>query len=257
MRRGHDHSEGRSQLERLGAELVARETGRETHEMLRVARIEARGDQAAAAISQLHDLMAELWRRIEAAAPTTIVFSHQQLQLEAARLEWEIAHEVIAEGAFARSGWDVYAGAHLRLHQTSEHQEYPGRSASLWYARRPRTLATHWIEVAYDAAEGNAPSEEPFALKDLIKADLVAAGGETNLYHAAAPAPIDAADADAFCDRWMGLLARAATGDLERPSRDHAAPAYFDAEPEEEEEDAQAPAPVNPLMARLKLIDEQ
>lgn len=211
-------SGGRSALERLAADLSARDAERETRERLRVARAEARRDHAAAAIDELRAIIAELWSRIAEVVPMAMLYSQHRLELEQGMLEWDIEHDVVPEGAFERSGWDVAAGAWLRLHQRDSVYDYPGRSTSLWYAKLPGDSRAWWYEVAYNAAEGNAPAEEPFALKDLIKADMVASDEPSNLFHAVTPARLDDAGVEAFHDRWMGLLARAAAGELERPA---------------------------------------
>lgn len=208
---------GRSALERLGQELAARDAERETREMLKVARIEARRDRAGEALAELQRILAGLWNRVAELAPMTIAYSPQRLELELAAIEWDIEHEYVDEQSFARSGWDVFAGAWIRLHQRSIH-EYPGMSASLWFAQLPGQGSPAWHEVAYDAEEGNAPAEEPFALRDVIKADMVASSEASNLYVVSTPLRLEGASLEAFYDRWMGLLAAAAVGELERPA---------------------------------------
>jgi hypothetical protein len=251
--RRHD---GRSALERLGAELAARDAERETLERLKVARVEARRDKAAEAIRELRELMAELWNRISELAPMTLMYTPNRLELEQAMLEWDIEHDFVHEDAFERSGWDVYAGAWVRLHQRGSVFEYPGCSSALWYAKLPGDTAPAWHEVAYNAEEGNAPAEEPFALKDLIKADLVASSEPSNLFHAFEPGRMDDRHIDAFYDRWMGLLAAAAIGDLERPPltgpTGPAPERDDDAEPSDPSSDSQLPD--NPLFGRLRRL---
>lgn len=213
---GSGDSSGRNALERLGRELADREAERETREMLKVARVEARRDRAKAAIQDLHAIMGDLWARIGELAPMTIQYSAQRLELESGALEWDVEHEYVSEESFARSGWDVFAGAWIRLHQHAL-QEYPGMSASLWYAQLPGQTSPAWHLVAYDAEEGNAPAEEPFALRDVIKADTVASSETSNLHIVGDPLRLDDASTDAFHDYWMGQLAGAAVGGLIRP----------------------------------------
>lgn len=207
---------GRSALERLGQELAARDAERETREMLKVARVEARRDRAVEALQELQAIMGELWNRIAELAPMTIAYSPQRLELELAAIEWDVEHQYVDEQSFARSGWDVFAGAWIRLHQRSIH-EYPGLSASLWFAQLPGETSPAWHEVAYDAEEGNAPAEEPFALRDVIKADMVASSETSNLHIVGTPLRLAGDTLPAFHDRWMGLLAAAAVGELARP----------------------------------------
>jgi serine/threonine-protein kinase len=208
---------GRAALERLSAELSARDTERETRAMLEIAKIQARRDEATAALAALERIFADLWRRITSLVPSAIEISPWHLSIEDGHLTWEIAHDHIDEGSFDRSGWDVIAGAQIRIRQAAPKTDYPGMSASLWAVRRPGTTNPEWFEVAYNAEEGNAPAEEPFALKDLTKVDLIASGGMTNLYAAHGPIRIDGLRQDMFCDRWMGFLADAALGHMKRP----------------------------------------
>lgn len=207
---------GRSALARLGQELAARDAERETREMLKVARVEARRDRAAEAVQELQAIMGELWSRIAELAPMTIAYSPQRLELELGAIEWDVEHQYVDEQSFARSDWDVFAGAWIRLHQRSI-QEYPGMSASLWFAQLPGESSPAWHEVAYGADEGNAPAEEPFALRDVIKADMVASSEASNLHVVGRPLRLAGDSFGTFHDRWMGLLAGAAVGELVRP----------------------------------------
>ena len=248
---------GRAALERLGRDLAERETERETREMLKVARVEARRDQARDAVGALATIMEELWQRVTRLAPTTMAFSPQRLELELALLDWDIEHEYVNEHAFERAGWDVFAGGWLRLQQRSEVYEYPGRSTSLWYAKVGGDATPAWYEVAYNAAEGNAPSEEPFALKDLIKADLVASTEQSNLFHAAEPLRLEGSGIEAFYDRWMGLLAGAALGELERPTMsDDAAQAARARDVELEAERERSEQRSSSLIGRLRNLGD-
>ena len=262
MDASHDtgSGDGRSALERLGRELAARQAEQETLERLKVARVEARRDRAAQAMQELAELMAAFFDRILEVAPTASVYSPQVLELEQARIEWDVDHEFVREEEFERSGHDVYAGAHIRLHQGPNPHDYPGCSASLWCTAVPAGTDPVWHEVAYNAAEGNAPAEEPFALKDLIKADIVASGDtETNLSHVAPPRALQGPGFEQFVDRWMGLLAQAAIGDLARPEqpapqpqgglRSSARPEPAPEPPAEDEDDGPSS---NSLIGRLR-----
>lgn len=247
---------GRSALERLGADLAARDAERETLERLKVARVEARRDRSNEALGELREIMAELWNRIGELAPMTLMYSINRLELEQATLEWDIEHEFVHEGTFERSGWDVYAGAWLRLYQRGSVFEYPGCSSALWYVKLPGDAAPAWHEVAYNAEEGNYPAEEPFALKDLIKADLVASSEPSNLFLAFEPGPMDERGRDLFFDRWMGLLAAAAIGDLERPPLvpPPGGPDGSDGGFDQGESSNEPTLPDNPLFGRLRQL---
>ncbi|MCB0877410.1 MAG: hypothetical protein KDC46_00310 [Thermoleophilia bacterium] len=214
---GEPARSGQSALEQLGAQLAARDEELQTRERLRQARAEVRVERAAEAVAQLEELMAGFWRRIAELAPMAVAYSARRLELEQAVVEWDVEHESIREGAFEQSGWDVLAGAWIRLQQHDSVFEYPGCSSSLWYAKLPGQSQAAWHEVAYNAAEGNAPAEEPFALRDVIKADVAGSPAPANLFPVFPPRPLAGPGLDAFQDRWMGLLAKAAIGDLERP----------------------------------------
>lgn len=60
----------------------------------------------------------------------------------------------------------------------------------------------------------------PFALTDDVRGADEAAGPVLGTFQFAwGPQPVDDEDADAFYDRWVGLLAQAAKGGLSYPRR--------------------------------------
>ena len=135
--------------------------------------------------------------------------------LRKAKLELTIrAPDAFPEGAFGASGWDVVAGAKLRLIQIA-----PGysRSSSLWYASVPSEECYRWREVAYrfHPVIGRKARDNPFAVDDLEQADIAMAQGMVHPVEVAfGPACIDNEDVEAFIDRWANLFAKAVAGGL-------------------------------------------
>lgn len=131
--------------------------------------------------------MGRLFERIRDTAPTARLETSERLRLGRATLSWRISHQLVPEGSFPHSGWDVIAGAELKLSQ--EDPAYPGRSASLWYTDLGGGAGYRWVETPYMTVLGApAPTDEtPFAVDDLEDADL-AASNVTHVYqHAARP----------------------------------------------------------------------
>ena len=118
------------------------------------------------------------------------------------------------EGAFGASGWDVVAGAKLRLIQIAPRYS---RSSSLWYASVPSEECHRWREVAYrfNPVVGRRAKDNPFAVDNLEEADIAMAPGMVHPVQVAfGPVCIDHEDVEAFIDRWTDLFAKAVAGVL-------------------------------------------
>lgn len=126
---------------------------------------------------------------------------------------------MIPDDAFPQSGWDVVLGG--VIHVMQDRPKYIW-SASLWYSKLPDDDNYRWREVSYFGNPSIPKDElnikfEPFALKDFAEADK-AASLTIGLYQIAfGPKPIDDEGFDDFCNRWAGLLAKAANGQLSYP----------------------------------------
>lgn len=114
----------------------------------------------------------------------------------------------IAPETFRLSGWDVILGGRIGVRG-------PGCdwSASLWYA--PAEDGTYrWMEVAYLTLGGSSPWPHFFPPGD--EADIASSKAVSPyvIHHACV---IDGDELNEFYDRWMELLAKAATGTLVPP----------------------------------------
>lgn len=210
---------GASALAAAGASVAEEEARREAAADTEERRLAARRATAAEGVAILRGVLRHLWHRIKAETPAAREDSDRRIVLGRGALSWDMTHEFIPEGGFEHSKWDVIVGAALSVTQQGGRHGYPGRSTSLWYARRPGDVGYRWLEVPYMVVLQAGPAEEPFALKDVSDADLAASTIMHRYQHAAEPAPVDDEDFDPFCDRWMARLAQAAQGALEHPSR--------------------------------------
>ena len=91
-------------------------------------------------------------------------------------------------------------------------------SASLLFADRNDGNGFRWYEVSFWTL-GQSNKDEPFGLAG-YEADIdLALGNIThNVSVAYGPAPVDGEDEEGFITRWTGLVAKAAIGQLSRPS---------------------------------------
>jgi hypothetical protein len=95
----------------------------------------------------------------------------------------------IGESAFSRSGWDVVAGAIIKVRQSALPNEW---SASLWYSKQLEKDEYRWREVSYFNAFGsnrNKLKDEPYFLSDTEAADQAASSGISGYQIAWGPVP--------------------------------------------------------------------
>jgi serine/threonine protein kinase len=116
------------------------------------------------------------------------------------------------------TGWDVLGWALIDVNceKGSGHRPYTW-SASLLFADRKDGGGFRWYEVSFWTI--GRDRDEPFGLEG-YKADIDLALG--NIMHsvnvAYGPLPIDGEDEEVFIARWIDLVAKAAIGQLTRPS---------------------------------------
>jgi serine/threonine protein kinase len=118
--------------------------------------------------------------------------------------------------------WDIVASSIITVVTTpSEHGREYAWSASLIYADRNDGHGYRWYEVAFFTSalsrkRGNR--DEPYALelheRDFFQALSPAMHSVAVAY---GPLPIDGEDEADFIERWLGLIAKAAAGQLEQP----------------------------------------
>ena len=115
--------------------------------------------------------------------------------------------------------FEVIACASIELEQTSTHNDYPGRSHSLWYCDALQEGRFEWFELAFMDSPlfGGRRRMEPYAAQPegiSIAFDRVI--GATQL--AWPLEQLDRADPQEFVDRWIGWFAEASNSKLFRPS---------------------------------------
>ena len=140
------------------------------------------------------------------------------VSLGGAQLKLGIYGEVF-HGIFSRSNWDVLAGGWIQVGPANGPYK---RSASLWYTDLGKEAGDYrWYEVCYmlNPFSRKQRLDQPFALHPGKEADFAASPGLVEYQFGAKPKPVDDEDFEAFCDRWMSLLADAAVGKLQQPSR--------------------------------------
>jgi serine/threonine-protein kinase len=205
-------------LEKVGAEVAEQEGQAEAIREREVSKRQRRNSLCSAAIQILELISAELLRRIMDSAPLAKGNKRDIIVLGGAVLEISpMTINPIGESAFSQSGWDVVAGAVVKVRQSAPPYEW---SASLWYSKEHERDAYRWREVSYftNAFSRHQPRYEPYFLDDINAADLAASRVMSGYQIAWGPSPIDDEDVEAFYERWADLFARAVRGQLQHPS---------------------------------------
>lgn len=138
--------------------------------------------------------------------------------LGAGSLSCSVNFPYVEEGVFKGSGWNVVAGALIKVTQDSP--GYPGRSANLWFMKMQGEESYRWWEVCYMSFGGMAPRLEPFGFEEqsgLRHADLAAAPIMHTYQCASRLVPIDGEYEEEFLQRWVSRFAQAAKNILGRP----------------------------------------
>jgi len=215
--RDERESTGSSALAAAGARVAEIEAAEEAAKISTEEARTKRRRTAQDALERLTLLMRDLTLRVQENAPLARGSSNT-IELGEGQLGWEITHEYFEPDAFAKSGWDVYAGARFWVAQSRG--DYRGRSACLWYTEIGTGEDLRWYEVAY-MQNALIPAPSPISPTAIDPDDADAATGPAvTIYQiASGPLPIDDEDFEAFCDRWMERLALASARQLTRPSR--------------------------------------
>ena len=137
--------------------------------------------------------------------------------LVAARLEF--AGPRIVEPERWSGPFEVIACASIELDQTSTHNDYPGRSHSLWYCDALHEGRFDWFELAFMDSPlfGGRQRMEPYAAQP----EQISIAFERVIGTAQLAWPLeqlDRADPQEFVDRWIGWFAEASNSKLFRPS---------------------------------------
>ena len=137
--------------------------------------------------------------------------------LVAARLEF--AGPRIVEPERWSGPFEVIACASIQLLQTSTHNDYAGRSHSLWYCDALHKGQFEWFELAFMDSPlfGGRQRMEPYAAQpEQISTAFERVVGTAQL--AWPLEQLDRADPQEFVDRWIGWFAEASNSKLFRPS---------------------------------------
>ncbi len=205
-------------LAQAGAHVAERQAAEEAEQRRIEAEREERVALAREASCVLREVTDRLQRAVLDAAPAARPLSHYGVGMGHGVLEIHPQEQraPLAPATFSESGWDVIAGATIRVRQTGQPDDW---SSSLWYADRRNGAGYRWYEISYFALGSRLQSSGPFAIDNPREADL-ASGPAMHVYAEAwGPTPIDDENAAAFCDRWAAVLARASRGQLRHPSR--------------------------------------
>lgn len=116
------------------------------------------------------------------------------------------------------TGWDVLGWSIIGVICRNSRSNPYTWSASLLFANRKDGNGFRWYEVSFWALNQSNKGDEPFGLEG-YSADIDLALG--NVMHsvnvAYGPFPVDGEDEENFISRWIGLVAKAATGKLTKP----------------------------------------
>ncbi len=131
-----------------------------------------------------------------------------------------VSSYVRGEKPYQYTGWDVLGWSIIDVTCCSSQINSYTWSASLLFADRKDGNGFRWYEVSFWIhAQSRSRKNEPFGLKG-YKADIdFALGNITHFVNVAyGPFPIDGEDEESFISRWTELVAKAAIGQLTRPS---------------------------------------
>ena len=180
--------------------------------------IQRRQQLAADGVAAFGELSGQLARVIHEAEPSIrVVASAQNFTAELGRAGLMLRltrSEPLSADSMPNSKWDVVLSGWVKVTQsTSEVLEH---SASLWYARLPRTPQYRWYEVSYAGHPliENRPSRGELAAEHIGDADLAATGGMHTVVIEFGPEPIDGEDFNQFVERWLARFLEAYHGRL-------------------------------------------
>ena len=132
-------------LEKVGAEVAEQEGQAEAKREKEISKQQRRNSLYSAAIQIIDHIRAELLQRIMNSAPSAKGNKQGTITLGNAVLEISpMTINPIDESAFSQSGWDVVAGAVIKVQQSAPPYEW---SASLWYSKQHEKDGYGWREV--------------------------------------------------------------------------------------------------------------
>lgn len=205
-------SDSMSALAMAAADIADKEQKLQAQQQAEATALLARVDLAKAAFEILAENVERLWGKIHSQAPNAKRSPSSrgdtfECELGSGSLTIILDNSNYLEpGKFGRSGWDVVAWSMISV---TQHRQPYVWSASLWYVKLKGAAEYRWHEVSYRALAGN--QFEPFATSDVKDADYAASNVMHSVDIAFGPVPIDDDKEDEFHERWIWIIAKAAS----------------------------------------------
>ncbi|MBD3350338.1 MAG: protein kinase [Candidatus Lokiarchaeota archaeon] len=186
-----------------------------------------RNELFADAKADLFSIRKHLFSRISNSSDSVKIDYSGRLKFGAANLDFSREPEILdklildshARGgkAYKHTGWEALGWSMISLTCTKTSYTW---SSSLLFADLKDGYGFRWYEAGFWTFSQFNYKDEPFGLEG-YKADIDLAFGNIlhNVNVAYGPLPIDSEDEENFISRWIGLVAKAAIGDLDRPIR--------------------------------------
>jgi serine/threonine-protein kinase len=167
-----------------------------------------------------------LFSRLKESSESVKIDHRGRLQFGQANLDFTREPEILEGFVFARharggkpysyTGWDVLGWSMISL--TCSKTSYTW-SSSLLFADLKDGNGFRWYEVAFWEWSQHKSRDEPFGLEGYQEDIDLACGNITHSVNVAyGPLSVDSEDEENFISRWVGLVAKAAIGNLNRPS---------------------------------------
>lgn len=209
-----------SAIAAAAAVVASKESESEARAGKEQARVGERRRLAADGADLLRELSDRLFDEIASESPLVQrLRGDSRVSLGEGELSVSVRFPYIERAQFPHCGWDVAAGALVRVAQRSG--QYKERSANLWFADREGKGEFRWYEVGLWSMWTRPTRSEPFGISspsEMTEVDGAlspAIGG-----YEVTPRPvraIDGSDEAWFVRRWKAWFAQAATGSLSRP----------------------------------------
>lgn len=204
-------TEAREEAERQAADTLRREREEMFHD----------------AKNELTKIRRRLFSKIKDSSESVKINHRQKLQFGKAELDFarepEMLEEFIAAGharggrPYQYTGWDVLAWSLIGVTCNNPQGRPYTWSASLLFADRKDGNGFRWYEVSFWTLS-QKERDEPFGLEGYEEDIDLALGNITHTVNVAyGPFPVDGEDEESFISRWVGLVAKAAIGELVRP----------------------------------------
>lgn len=127
----------------------------------------------------------------------------------------------ISQDSFGRwaPAFDIIAVAAIGINIPPGHDNYHGRSHSLWYGDMQDAGTYRWFEMGFRASSWIARSTKhvPAAMEPNEDSGKAFANGITEWSLARPVVPIDQGEDDAFIERWLNWFGEAVDGELRHP----------------------------------------